>query len=281
MEKIKKAIFPIAGLGTRFFPIMKTLPKEMFPLFDKPLLQYAIEEALFSGIEDFIFIISPRQSLVKSYFESCPDLLPATEIHYVSQEKPLGLGHAIYCARHFIQDEPFAVLLPDDVIISDKACLQQMVEWYNEKKANIVAVECVPQTKISHYGIIRGTEVEGTPLIKIDSVIEKPPPEKAPSRLAMVGRYILNSRIFDFLKNQNPDACGEIQLTDAFTPLLKEQPFYGIKYEGQRFDCGSKGGYFTAILKLALERQDLKEEIEEHLRHEGFYRKIPEREGAL
>ncbi|MBL8676216.1 MAG: UTP--glucose-1-phosphate uridylyltransferase [Alphaproteobacteria bacterium] len=281
MVKIKQAIFPIAGLGTRFFPITKTLPKEMLPLFDKPLLQYAIEEALSSGIEDFIFIVNQRQSLIKTYFENNPNLLPTKRIHYAYQEEPLGLGHAIYCARHFIQDEPFAVLLPDDVIVSNKTCLQQMVEAYKEIKSNIVAVEQVSPSNVSYYGIIKGKKIRGSSLIGIDSVVEKPHPEKTPSRLAIVGRYILSSRIFDFLKSQNPGTGGEIQLTDSLNPLLKEQLLYGMEFEGQRFDCGTKRGYLTAILKLALEKPNIKEEIESFLKREGFSRKISQSERAI
>jgi len=281
MKKIRKAIFPVAGLGTRFFPATKNFPKEMLPLVDKPLIQYAVEEALSSGIEEFIFVIGQKQHPIQDYFDSFLNLLPTGRIHYVSQEKPLGLGHAIFCARHFIQDESFAILLPDELILSRKPCLQQMIEVYEKIKSNMVVIHPVAHADVSQYGIIKGGKLASSVLIKIDSVIEKPPQEEAPSRLAIIGRYLLSSRIFYFLENQKPGAGGEIQLTDSFTPLLKEQPFYGFEFEGQRFDCGSKKGYLTATLKLALERQDVKEEVEQFLENEGFSKAISRKANIL
>lgn len=274
MKKIKKAIFPVAGFGTRFFPLTKTFPKEMLPLIDKPLIQYAVEEALSSGIEEFIFVIGLRQPSIQDYFIRFPNLLPTGNVHFVHQEKPLGLGHAIFCARRFIQEEPFAILLPDEFILSKKPCLQQMIEVYERIKGNIIAIHPVTHTDVSQYGIITGEKLIDSALTKIEAVIEKPYQAKAPSRLAIVGRYLLSSRIFDFLENQKPGAGGEIQLTDSFIPLLKEQPFYGLGFEGQRFDCGSKKGYVKAFLKLALAQQNIKEDIEKFLEEEGFSKVI-------
>lgn len=281
MKKIRKAVFPIAGLGTRLFPATKTFPKEMLPLVDKPLIQYAIEEALSSGIEEFIFVINQKQPHIQDYFNNYPNLFSTGNIHYVHQEKPLGLGHAILCARHFIQEESFAILLSDDFILSEKPCLQQMIEAYEKIDGNMVAIHPVSRAEVSQYGIIKGEKLRGSTLIKIDAVIEKPPQEKAPSCLAIIGRYLLNPRILYFLENQKLGTGGEIQLTDSFVPLLQEQPFYGFEFEGQRFDCGSKKGYLAATLKLALEQQDVKEEIERFLEKEGFSREITKKENIL
>lgn len=270
MKKIKKAVFPIAGFGTRFFPITKTFPKEMLPLIDKPLLQYTVEEALQSGIEEFIFITRKEKNSIQDYFQHFPRLLSPRQIHYVYQEKPLGLGQAVYCARRLINNEFFAVLLPDELILAKIPCLQQLINVYEQIQTNIIAIHPVAQHEVSQYGIIEGEKIPSTSTLKLKGMMEKPSPERAPSSLAIAGRYLLSSRVFSYLEKQMPGTGGEIQLTDSLHSLLKDEDFYGLEFEGQRFDCGSKKGYFSASLKLALERHEIKVEIEKVLKREGY-----------
>ena len=258
MTGIKEAIFPMAGLGTRLFPMTKTSPKELLTLMNKPLLHYAVEEALNSGIEKFIFIIRKEKGPHQTYFQKLKGLVSSQNIHYVYQETPLGLGHAIACAKDYIKNEFFAVLLPDEFISSQTPCLQQMLEVHAVKQANILAVQTVLQEEIPQYGIV---DVEKTPLssiLKLKDLVEKPSLEKAPTSLAIIGRYILSSRVFSYLERQQPGAKGEIQLTDSLRALLKEEPLYCLEFEGQRFDCGSKKGYLTATLRLSSEKQEVK-----------------------
>ncbi len=274
MMKIKTAVFPIAGKGSRFLPATKVFPKEMLPLIDKPLIQYAVEEALASGIDKLVFVIGEKQQPFQDYFYDFDLLIGSREIHFVRQEEPLGLGHAILCARQLVQEDFFTVLLPDDYIHCSKPCIAQLIEVYEKYNGNVVAIQTVQKTEVSNYGIIAGESIKDSSLISIESFIEKPTPAQAPSCLAITGRYLLSSRIFDHLEGQKPGKGNEIQLTDSFTPLLKEVPFYGALLEGQRFDCGSKKGYLAATLKLALERDDAKIEIEKVLQDEGFVRQI-------
>jgi UTP--glucose-1-phosphate uridylyltransferase len=281
MKKIKKAIFPMAGVGTRLYPLTKTFPKELLPLIDKPLFQYALEEALHSGIEEFIFIIRKEENSIQEYFQQFLGLISPTHIQYVYQEKPLGLGHAIYCARHLINDEFFAILLPDELILAQTPCLQQMIEVHNTTHGNILAIHPVFQKDVSQYGIIKGEKTFIPSVLKLKELVEKPSPEKAPSSLAIAGRYLLSSRIFSYLENQKPGIKGEIQLTDSLRSLLNDESFYGIEFEGLRFDCGSNKGYLSAILKLALERHEIKSEIEKVLEGEGYQKKLLLKRGAL
>lgn len=285
IKKVRKAIFPVGGLGTRFLPATKALPKEMLPIVDKPLIQYAVEEAAAAGIEEFIFVTGRNKTAIEDHFDLSFELESTLKakgkkdelsdlesimfkpgsVTYTRQQQPLGLGHAVWCARHFIHDEPFAVLLADDFIYSKTPCLKQMVEAYEHVQNNILAIMNVPDAHVHRYGIVSPKHEDSTNLFQIKGVVEKPNLADAPSRQAVVGRYILDSRIFDFLETQEKGVGGEIQLTDAFTPLLKEQDFYGFRYEGERLDCGSKAGYIKANLRVALDRDDLVDEVSEFI----------------
>jgi UTP--glucose-1-phosphate uridylyltransferase len=278
MKKIRKAIFPVAGLGTRFLPATKSMPKEMLAIIDKPIIQYAVEEAKAAGIEEFIFVTGRGKSALEDFFDYSYELnavlmhrgkkedleivnqvvLDPGQVIYTRQQEPLGLGHAVWCARHMIQDEPFAVLLADDLILSKKSCLQQMMEVYEKKQGNIVAVMEVSKEETSQYGIIDPESQTGN-VFKIKGVIEKPDPRKAPSQWAVIGRYILQSDIFHELENLKTGAGGEVQLTDAMSKLLKRSDFYGVNFEGRRFDCGTKQGLLAANMASALERPDMRE----------------------
>ncbi|MBI1954342.1 MAG: UTP--glucose-1-phosphate uridylyltransferase GalU [Proteobacteria bacterium] len=265
---IKTVVFPVAGLGTRFLPATKAIPKEMLPVLDKPLIQYAVEEALDSGIERFIFITSYGKSAIEDHFDYHEllentlkrrhknkelDLIQKTRLSpgqavFIRQQEPLGLGHAILCAKKVIKDEPFAVILPDDLILSKKPCMSQMVNVY--QKGNMVAVMDVPFEDVHKYGILK-IEKEQGPFVQASGVIEKPSKEKAPSQTAIVGRYILSSDIFSILENQERGAGGEIQLTDAFIPMIDSHGLYGYRFSGQRFDCGNKQGWLEANIAYA------------------------------
>ncbi len=278
MKRIRKAIFPVAGLGTRFLPATKSMPKEMLAIIDKPIIQYAVEEAKAAGIEEFIFVTGRGKSALEDFFDYSYELnavlmhrgkkedleivnqvvLDPGQVIYTRQQEPLGLGHAVWCARHMIQDEPFAVLLADDLILSKKSCLQQMMEVYEKKQGNIVAVMEVSKEETSHYGIIDPESQAGN-VFKIKGVVEKPDPQKAPSQWAVIGRYILQSEIFHELENLKTGAGDEVQLTDAMSKLLKQSNFYGVSFEGRRFDCGTKQGLLAANMASALERPDMRE----------------------
>ena len=278
IKKVRKAVFPVGGLGTRFLPATKALPKEMLPIVDKPLIQYAVEEAAAAGIEEFIFVTGRNKTAIEDHFDHSFELeatliergkdkeladinsimFKPGSVTYTRQQKPLGLGHAVWCARHFIHDEPFAVLLADDFIYSQTPCLKQMIEQYEQSNSNIVAVMDVPPEQVSRYGIVEPKDCNATAdLFKLQRIVEKPKLEDAPSNMAVVGRYVLDSRIFDFLEKQQAGVGGEVQLTDAFAPLLAEQDIYGYRYEGERIDCGSKAGYVKANLLVAMERDDI------------------------
>ena len=275
--KIKKAVFPVAGLGTRFIPATKAMAKEMLPIVDKPLIQYAVEEAFAAGIEQIIFVTGRGKKALEDHFDrsfeiehalkkkgkddllkQIQELVPKTgTIIYTRQHEPLGLGHAIWCAKNIVGDEPFAVLLADDLIQTEKPVLSEMIRKFDRLRASMAAVMEVEKSQTDKYGIIDAQAVEED-IVKINDMVEKPSPEEAPSNLAIIGRYILTPKIFEYLEKKETGAGGEIQLTDAMKTLLKEQPIYGYKFEGQRFDCGDKAGFQMANLAFALERPDMK-----------------------
>lgn len=284
-RKVTKAIFPVAGLGTRFLPATKSIPKEILTLVDRPLIQYAIDEARAAGIKEFIFVTSRGKSALEDYFDDAPeleaalrkkgknDLLEALKttnmdsgaIAYVRQNRPLGLGHAVWCARKLVANEPFAVILTDDVIAAEKPCLQQMMEAYAETGGNVVAAMEVPHEKTSSYGVLDVEEDMGA-LVKVKGMVEKPKPEVAPSNLAVIGRYILTPRVMSNLNKKKEGAGGEIQLTDAIAEEIAEgQPVYGFRFRGQRYDCGSKAGFLQATVAFGLARDDLREEFADFL----------------
>ncbi|MEM1267950.1 MAG: UTP--glucose-1-phosphate uridylyltransferase GalU [Pseudomonadota bacterium] len=284
-QKVLKAVFPVAGLGTRFLPATKSIPKEIMSLVDRPLIQYAIDEAREAGIEEFIFVTSRGKSALEDYFDRAPELekslkekqkeslleilnstnMPSGAIAYVRQHEALGLGHAVACARRLIGDEPFAVILPDDVIQSDVGCLKQMVDAYAETGGNMVAAMEVPDDKVSSYGIL-DTGGEGGRIVKVHGMIEKPPMEKAPSNLAVIGRYILSPRVLMNLSQGKRGAGGEIQLTDAIADEIRgEDGVYGFRFRGERYDCGSKAGFLQATVAFGLQRSDLRDEFEAFL----------------
>ena len=274
---IRTAIFPVAGLGTRFLPATKASPKEMLVVIDKPLIQYAVEEAKESGIENFIFVTAHGKGAIEDHFDAnnlleqaldrrgkTADLailrksqLAPGQAVFVRQQVPLGLGHAVWCARHWVKDEPFALILADDLIMADKPCLSQMMDAYCQKGGNILAVEEVAPERVNQYGILDIAEDDGM-LVRAKGVVEKPEQDKAPSRTAIVGRYILQPQIFEILGKQKKGAHDEIQLTDSFPSLIETMPFHGVRFEGIRFDCGMKEGWLEANLAFAYTRPDLK-----------------------
>jgi len=278
--RIKKAVFPIAGLGTRFLPATKAMPKEMLPVVDKPIIQYAVEEALASGIEQIIFVTGSGKGALEDHFDTNlrlektleerkkTDLLQAVKtivpsssnIVYTRQSEPLGLGHAIWCARDIVGDEPFAVLLADDLIQSEVPILYQMINEFDRLRASMMAIFEVPKEDTSRYGIIEAEDAFNN-TVQVKSMVEKPEPENAPSNLAVIGRYILTPKIFQLLGKKQKGAGGEIQLTDAMSALLKEQPIFGYKFKGRRFDCGDKAGFLMANIAFALERPDIREQL--------------------
>ncbi|MEQ5869417.1 UTP--glucose-1-phosphate uridylyltransferase GalU [Sagittula sp. NFXS13] len=285
-KKVTKAIFPVAGLGTRFLPATKSVPKEIMTLVDRPLVQYAIDECRAAGIKEFIFVTSRGKGALEDYFDVAPtleqelqkkdktellEILKATnmdsgEIAYIRQHKALGLGHAIWCARRLVGDEPFAVVLPDDVIAAEKPCLQQMVEAYEETGGNMVAAMEVPTEKTKSYGVLDVDEDMGS-IVKVKGMVEKPEPEDAPSNLAVIGRYILSPQIFKNLNQKKTGAGGEIQLTDAIAEEIGKDDggVYGFRFRGQRFDCGSKSGFLQATVAFGLARDELRDDLEGYL----------------
>lgn len=283
-SKITKAIFPVAGLGTRFLPATKSVPKEIMTLVDRPLIQYAIDEARAAGIKEFIFVTSRGKSALEDYFDHSPqleaelrrknktdllDVLKSTDmdsgaIAYLRQHKPLGLGHAVWCARRLIANEPFAVILPDDVIAAEKPCLQQMIEAYEETPGNIVAAMEVPAGRAHQYGVLDIREDHGS-LVSVKGMVEKPK-ENPPSNLAVIGRYILTPKVLRNLNKRRSGAGGEIQLTDAIAEeIAADRPVYGFRFQGQRFDCGSKAGFLQATVAFGLAREDLRDELAGYL----------------
>ncbi|AIE61373.1 UTP--glucose-1-phosphate uridylyltransferase GalU [Bacillus methanolicus] len=281
---IKKAVIPAAGLGTRFLPATKAQPKEMLPIVDKPTIQYIIEEAVQSGIEDIIIVTGRNKRAIEDHFDKSVelelllkktgknDMLEIVEnisnmvdIHYVRQKEPLGLGHAVLCAKKFIGKEPFAVLLGDDIVDSEVPALRQMIDQFNEVQSSILGCNEVPLSEVNKYGIVDFSDQQGE-LYKVNSLVEKPPVEKAPSTLAIVGRYILTPAIFDMLEQVKPDKKGEIQLTDAIDSLLEKESIYSYIIKGNRYDVGDKFGFLQASIDFALKRPDLKDKLEAYIK---------------
>ncbi len=283
-SKVRKAVFPVAGQGTRFLPATKAMPKEMLPVVDRPLIQYAVDEAREAGIEEFIFVTGRAKSAIEDHFDHSAELertleergsmkalaalrewMPAPgQISYTRQQKPLGLGHAVWCARYLVGDEPFAVLLADDLIQAQPGCLKQMIEAQAEVGGNLVAVEDVPRAHTDRYGILDVEEDDGR-LVRARGLVEKPDPADAPSTLSIIGRYILQPLVFAELERQEPGAGGEIQLTDALARTIGPLPFHGLRFSGRRYDCGSQLGFLEANLAFALARDDLRQGVGEIL----------------
>lgn len=283
-QKVRKAIFPVGGLGTRFLPATKALPKEMLPVVDKPLIQYAVEEAAAAGIEEFIFVTGRGKHAIEDHFDVSYELdqtlsdrgksdlldmmqgwLPNPgQIAYTRQMQPLGLGHAVWCARHFVANEPFAVLLADDLVMADTPCLKQLIDIHAETDGSVVAVMDVPSEHTDRYGILDIESDDGR-LASVKGLVEKPAPADAPSTLSIIGRYVLRPEVFDHLNKQEQGAGGEIQLTDAMATMIGDSPFHGLRFDGRRFDCGDKVGFLEANVAFALARSDLGESVRDVL----------------
>ncbi|SDH08404.1 UTP--glucose-1-phosphate uridylyltransferase GalU [Roseospirillum parvum] len=284
-KPVRKAVFPVAGLGTRFLPATKVIAKEMLPVVDKPLIQYAVEEAKAAGIEFFIFVTGRGKATLVEHFDHAPELeaqlkakgkdealnqllgsMPEPgRVMATRQQDPLGLGHAVWCARAFVGDEPFAVILPDDLILSEKPCIGQLIEAHEKTGGNVVAVEDVPREHTNRYGILDVKSDDGR-LAEAAGLVEKPRPEVAPSTLAIIGRYVLTPDIFPMLERQEPGAGNEIQLTDAMAATLGTIPFHGTRFDGTRFDCGDKTGFIKATVSFALDRPDLRDGVAAYLK---------------
>ena len=281
--KIRKAIIPAAGLGTRFLPATKAMPKEMLPIVDKPTIQYIVEEAIESGIEDIIIVIGKGKRAIEDHFDHSFELeqnlydrgkfalleevqksSKLVDIHYIRQKEPKGLGHAVWCARKFIGDEPFAVLLGDDIVAAEKPCLQQLMEQHDLYQSSIIGAQTVAQDEVSRYGIIDGKSFNKR-IYSVNHLIEKPKQEDAPSNLAIMGRYILTPRIFDILGSQQPGAGGEIQLTDAISTLNEFEAVYAYDFEGIRYDVGEKFGFIQTTIEMALQRKELRKDLLRYL----------------
>ncbi len=275
-QRVRKAVFPVAGMGTRFLPATKAVPKEMLPVVDKPVIQYAVEEAKAAGIEQFIFVTGRGKHVIEDHFDHAYELEallsfrektaelnsllealpPSGSVSFTRQQQPLGLGHAVWCARHFIGDEPFAVLLPDDLVIAERSCLAQMVDAYEQTGGCVIAAQNVPRAETRLYGTIDPGKEDGR-LVEVKGIVEKPQPEKAPSTLCVIGRYILTSHVFEELERKERGAGNEIQLTDALARVIGRTPFHGYRFEGQRFDCGDKVGFLHANVAVAMTRPEI------------------------
>jgi UTP--glucose-1-phosphate uridylyltransferase len=283
--KVKKAVFPVAGLGTRFLPATKSSPKEMLPLIDKPLVQYVVEEAVASGIEQILFVTGRGKRSIEDHFDisfeleahlydkgndrelsRVREIAEMVDIFYVRQRQALGLGHAILCAREFIGNEPFAVLLGDDIIDSETPCLKQLLDVFNARNGSVLALEKVPMENISSYGCVKANELSEKEFDVLD-MVEKPKRDEAPSDMAIIGRYVLTPRIFGILEQQEPGKGGEIQLTDAILALSKEEKVYGCLFDGLRHDCGDKLGFLKATVDMALKREEFSKEFGDYLRN--------------
>ncbi|MFC0269964.1 UTP--glucose-1-phosphate uridylyltransferase GalU [Metabacillus herbersteinensis] len=281
--KVRKAIIPAAGLGTRFLPATKAMPKEMLPIVDKPTIQYIVEEAVESGIEDIIIVTGKGKRAIEDHFDNSFELeqnllekgklellsevqksSKLVDIHYIRQKEPRGLGDAIWCARKFIGNEPFAVLLGDDIVQSEKPCLKQLIEQYERYNASVIGVQHVSDDEVSRYGIVDGNEI-GNRFYSVTNLVEKPKREEAPSNLAILGRYILSPKIFDILSNQRPGSGGEIQLTDAIAALNEHEAIYAYDFEGVRYDVGERMGFIQTTIEFALQREDLKYDLLNYL----------------
>lgn len=288
MKPLRKAVLPVAGLGTRFLPATKAMAKEMLPVVDKPLIQYAIEEARAAGIEQFCLVTGRGKTAIVEHFDiafeleatlrerdkqDAIELLKATHVEpgslvTVRQQIPLGLGHAIWCARAFVGDDPFAILLPDDLILSETPCVAQLARAYQATGGNVVAVTEVPREQTNRYGILKIGRENGN-LVEVTGLVEKPKPAEAPSNLSIIGRYVLMPEVIGYIARMHRGAGGEVQLTDAMAMLIGEQPFHGLRYEGRRFDCGDKAGFLEAQIAFALKRPDLADTVRSFL---GQYR---------
>lgn len=278
-RKVRKAVIPAAGLGTRFLPATKATPKEMLPIVDKPTIQYIIEEALASGIEDILIITGRSKRAIEDHFDRSIELemnleehgkmkelemvrkISEVRIHYIRQKEPRGLGHAILCAKHFVEDEPFAVLLGDDVVDGQVPALKQLIDVYDKTGASVLGVQEVPQEKVSSYGIVASQPTDEPRTFTVSDMVEKPAVQDAPSRLAVLGRYVINPEIFEILEHTEPGRGGEIQLTDALRVLAERQAMYAYNFEGRRYDVGDKQGFLEATVEMALKRPEL---------HDGF-----------
>ena len=290
MKKVTKAVFPVAGLGTRFLPATKANPKEMLPIVDKPLIQYAVEEAIAAGITELIFITGRTKRSITDHFDKAYELETELEKHgklerlevvrniipdgvtciYIRQAEPLGLGHAVLCAKPVIGDQPFVVVLPDDLIDDGiRGVTKQLVEQYQQERKSVIAVQNVPKEDTSKYGIVDAFESTHESLFKISSIVEKPSPDDAPSTLGVVGRYVLSPEIFSCLEATPKGAGNEIQLTDAISMLLEKESVYAYEFEGTRYDCGSKLGYMQASVQYALKDPDIKDEFQSYLKNIG------------
>lgn len=290
MSKVKKAVIPAAGLGTRFLPATKACPKEMLPIIDKPTIQYIIEEALASGIEDIIIISGRSKRAIEDHFDSSPELeynlekhgkdellqmvkdIADINIHYIRQREPKGLGHAILCAKAFVGNEPFAVLLGDDVVYNDEyPCLKQLIDVYDKTGASVLGCQLVAQEKVSSYGIVDGKVTDNPDIYTVNDMVEKPAVEVAPSRMAVLGRYVINPEIFEILEKTEPGKGGEIQLTDALKVLAKQENMTALNFQGRRYDVGDKQGFLEATIEYALRREDLKDKFVEYLKSLMLY----------
>lgn len=282
--KVKKAIIPAAGLGTRFLPATKAQPKEMLPIVDKPTIQYIIEEAVASGIEEILIITGRNKKCIEDHFdksvelemelekagksellELVRDISDMVDIHYIRQKEPKGLGHAIHCAKTFVGNEPFAVLLGDDVVDSEVPCLKQLVDCYSEYKTTILGVQTVPESETNKYGIVDGIHIEDR-VYKVKDLVEKPSVDEAPSNVAILGRYIITPQIFDILENTEPGKGGEIQLTDALKTLISQEAMYAYNFEGRRYDVGDKLGFLQATIEFALKKEELRDRFLDYLK---------------
>ena len=286
IKPLRKAVFPVAGMGTRFLPATKAIAKEMLPVVDKPLIQYAVEEARAAGIEQFCMVTSRGKTAIVEHFDVATELeaallernkkdalklLRSTQsipgsIVSIRQQVPLGLGHAVWCARAFIGDDPFAILLPDDLVMADKPCMAQLAEAYGQTGGNIVAITEIPWEHTHRYGILKTGRKDGR-LVEVTGLVEKPAPKDAPSNLSIIGRYVLMPEVIGHLARMERGASNEVQLTDGMAKLIGNQPFYGLLYEGRRFDCGDKIGFLEAQVAFALKRPDLADAVHAFLRN--------------
>ena len=283
-KKLRKAVFPVAGAGTRFLPATKAIPKEMLTVVDKPLIQYAVDEARAAGIEEFIFVTGRGKAAIEDHFDHAEELrallasrgkaaelavldemqLPAGAVSYTRQQQPLGLGHAVWCARHLVGDEPFAVLLPDELFLAETPCLSELVEVHAAKGGCVLGLADVPREQTNRYGIVDPGDDDGH-LITISGMVEKPAPAEAPSTLSIIGRYVLAPEVFAELGRHRAGVGGEIQLTDSIAALIGAMPFHGVRYKGERYDCGGREGFVQANIAFAMARADLAERLKPFL----------------
>jgi UTP--glucose-1-phosphate uridylyltransferase len=282
--KVRKAVIPVAGLGTRFLPATKTVPKELLPIVDIPSIQYVVQEAVDAGIEEIIFVTGRGKDGIEDHFDEAPELeqvladrgqtemvkmlrgiAEMTEVVSVRQKKPLGLGHAVLCARDLVGDEPFAVLLADDLIDSEVPCVRQLLNLFEETQESVIALMQVPETEVQQYGVIKGKEIKPR-LYQVEATVEKPAAKDAPSRMAIIGRYVLRPEIFTILKNLPPGRGGEIQLTDGLAQLVRERKIFGCEFLGDRYDIGDKFGFVRATVAYALKRPDLRDKVLQYLK---------------